>query len=77
MFTAEDHSLLDFESRSWLEEGPKDRQIEFELGLTSAAYYDRLLELIHDPDAYRADPFTIRRLSRMIEPAAGTKGMAG
>lgn len=77
MFTAEDRSILDFESRSWHEGGPKDQLIEFALGLTSAAYYERLLELVHDADAYRADPFTIRRLSRMIEPARGERGVAG
>lgn len=77
MFTTEDHSILDFERRSVLEEGPKDRLIEFELGLTSAAYYERLLELLLDPDAYRADPLTIRRLARMIEPVRGNAGVAG
>jgi len=77
MFTAEDQSILKFESRSWHEGGPKDQLIEFDLGLSAAAYYERLLELIDEPEAYRADPFTIRRLSRMVEPAYGHREIVG
>lgn len=66
MLSREDRAILDFE-RSWfLKPGPKDRAIEFGLGLTSRAYYEALRFLISDPLALEYDPLTVRRLRSMV-----------
>ncbi|MEX1037706.1 MAG: DUF3263 domain-containing protein [Acidimicrobiia bacterium] len=62
-----DRTLLNFE-RGWANQsGPKDRMIEFVLGLTAEAYYARLRELIFDIRARTYDPLTVLRLERLIE----------
>lgn len=61
--------LIDFERSWWLRPGPKDQSIEFDLGLSSAVYYDRLLGVVTRPEAYAHDPLTILRVRSMIEPA--------
>lgn len=69
MLDAMDTSVLDFE-REWASRvGPKDRNIEYVLGLTSEAYYRRLRRLVFDERARAYDPLTMQRLARLIEPA--------
>jgi hypothetical protein len=69
MLSAMDRTLLDFE-RAWVTlKGPKDREIEEELGLMAGAYYERLLLLISDRSARAYDPLTLRRLELLIDPS--------
>ena len=78
MLSDEERVILDFERFSWVDGGPKDALIEFELGLPASDYYERLLALIAKPAAVRSDPLTVKRVSRLIEAADVTRtGAAG
>ncbi len=68
MLDFEERAILDFERSWWLADGAKDRLVEATLGLTSQAYYERLLTLLDDPDARRYDPLTVHRVRALIEP---------
>lgn len=68
MMSAEDRSILEFESRWWHEIGPKDQAIEHRLGLTTAIYYERLIGIVSTPEARRLDPLTVARVRALIEP---------
>jgi Protein of unknown function (DUF3263) len=68
MLTEDDRAILEFERGWWLEPGPKDQAIEFSLGLTAAAYYERLIELSADPAATAFDPLTLARIRATIQP---------
>ena len=74
MLTAEERAILDFERAWWLHPGPKDQTIEFTLGLTSAVFYERLLELLNHPSAFEYDPLTVKRVSGLVEHP-GTCGL--
>jgi hypothetical protein len=69
MLSAEDRSILEFESRWWLEPGPKEQAIEHRLGVDAATYYERLLVIVSAPEARRLDPLTVSRVQAMIEAA--------
>jgi Protein of unknown function (DUF3263) len=75
MLSADERAVLEFESSWWLQPGPKDQAIEFNLGLTAEGYYETLLDLIDRPEAMRHDPLTVKRVLSVIvtssEPAAG------
>jgi len=67
MLTPEERAILDFE-RAWLiEPGPKDQAIEFALGLTASAYYEQLLKLVNNRDAFEYDPLTVKRVRGLVE----------
>lgn len=68
MLSAEDRSILEFESRWWLEPGPKDQAIEHRLGLSAATYYERLITIVFSPEARDLDPLTVARVRALIEP---------
>jgi hypothetical protein len=68
MLSAEDRSILEFESRWWREPGPKDQAIEHRLGLSAATYYERLIAIVFSPEARKLDPLTVARVRAMIEP---------
>lgn len=68
MLSVEDRSILEFESRWWLEPGPKDEAIEHRLGLSAATYYERLIGVVSTPEARRLDPLTVARVRAIIEP---------
>jgi hypothetical protein len=68
MLNDEDRIILEFEQGWWLEPGPKDQAIEFSLGISAAAYYDRLLSIIALSESSRVDPLTVARVRSMIEP---------
>lgn len=70
MLSPDDKAILDFERGWWLEPGPKDQAIEFSLGLTASAYYDRLRDLVLKRQASAYDPLTVRRVRSLIESAA-------
>ncbi len=67
MLGSSDKAILDFERAWWCQPGAKDKAIEFSLGLTSAAYYDRLRRLIELPSALEYDPLTVKRVRRMMD----------
>lgn len=67
MLSDEDRSILEFERGWWLLPGPKDQVIELALGLSAAAYYERLVDLVATTAAYRFDPLTVARVRRLIE----------
>lgn len=67
MLEFEERAILDFERSWWLHDGAKDRLVEATLGLTSLAYYERLLTLLDDPDASAYDPLTVRRVRALID----------
>ena len=69
MLSAEDRSILEFESRWWREPGPKDQAIELRLGLNAATYYERLITIVLSPEARNLDPLTVGRVRAMIEPS--------
>ncbi len=59
-----DRAILDFE-RSWCTRtGPKEAAIRNELGVSGTRYYQRLGELLDDPEAFGYDPLTVKRLRR-------------
>ena len=62
-----DKAILDFERTWWCQPGAKDKAIEFSLGLTSAAYYERLRRLIALSSALEYDPLTVKRVHRMLD----------
>jgi hypothetical protein len=68
MLSHGDRIILEFESRWWLEPGPKDQAIEFTLGLSADLYYERLLDIVSGAEAVLADPITVHRVRAMIEP---------
>ncbi|HEY4606996.1 MAG TPA: DUF3263 domain-containing protein [Acidimicrobiia bacterium] len=67
MLSEEDRTILRFESRWWLEPGPKDQAIEFALGLPAAVYYERLIEIVALAESMSADPLTVARVRAMIQ----------
>lgn len=68
MLNEEDRAILDFERAHWQEPGPKDQAIEMSLGLTAAAYYERLGSIVLGGPALAYDPLTTKRVLTIIEP---------
>jgi len=66
VLTRQERAILDFERTWWVEAGPKDRAIELDLGLTAAAYYERLRALVREPAALAYDPLTVKRVLRIL-----------
>ena len=71
MLQPEERAILDFERTWWIEPGPKDQAIEFALGLSAVAYYERLLKLLKNPGAFEYDPLTVKRVSALVETPTG------
>lgn len=67
MLGSEDRAILDFEQSWWQQPGGKDRAIEFSLGLTAFAYYERLRALVTEPASLSYDPLTVKRVLALIE----------
>ncbi len=67
MLGEDDRAILEFERGWWLEPGPKDQAIEFSLGLTAGAYYERLLAIVADASSFAVDPLTVARIRSMIQ----------
>jgi hypothetical protein len=68
MMSDEDRAILDFEGRWWLEPGPKDQAIEFTLGLSAEAYYERLIAIVAIAESSCIYPLTVARIKAMIQP---------
>lgn len=73
MLTLEDRAILDFERAWWQEPGAKDQAIEFALGLSAAAFYDRLRSLVVLPAALAYDPLTVKRVRTLMEDPLTTE----
>lgn len=73
MLSDEDRAILDFERASWREPGPKDQTIELVLGLTSAAYYERLMAVVSTRAGSAYDPLTAKRVLRLIESVSNSE----
>ncbi len=74
MLTSGDREILDLERTWWTVPGPKEAAIRDRVGMDASAYYRRLGELLHDPEAEAYDPLTVRRLRRAVatgHPSAG------
>jgi len=62
-----DRDILDFERTWWTQPGSKQRAIRERLGISGTRYYQRLNELLEDPDAVQHDPLTVKRVRRLRE----------
>jgi len=62
--TDTDRAILDFERENswWKYPGAKEAEIRERFGLSSTRYYQRLAQLVRDPEAEAYDAFTVRRL---------------
>ena len=56
--------VIDLERTWWREPGTKQNAIRRDLGVSPAAYYAKLADLVTRYDALRYDPLVIRRLRR-------------
>jgi hypothetical protein len=68
MLSNDDRVILDFERSWWLEGGPKDQAIEWNLGLSADVYYAALLRIVFDAAALAYDPLTVKRVRSLVEP---------
>lgn len=73
MLDSEDRAILDFERAWWKEPGAKDQAIEFALGLSAAAFYDRLRFIVATPAAFAYDALTVKRVRTLIEDSHTTE----
>ncbi len=65
MLTSRERRVLDFERSWWKLPGPKDRDINEQLGFSATMYYRVLRKALDKPDALDYDPLTVRRLQRL------------
>lgn len=63
--TDADRMLLDFADRWWQRAGNQHDAIQDELGLTPTRYWQRLNNLLNDPEAEAYRPALVRRLRRV------------
>lgn len=57
-----DTRILSFERGTWRTAGAKEQAIAEMLGITATRYYQRLNELIDNPEALKFDPVLVKRL---------------
>jgi hypothetical protein len=57
--------MLAFEKQWWKYAGAKEAAIRELFDMTATRYYQRMNELIDDPDAMVAEPVLIRRLGEL------------
>lgn len=60
-----DRAILDFERGWWKAKGRKEAAILELFGLSGVRYYQVLVRLMDDPDAYAYDAMLIKRLRRL------------
>jgi Protein of unknown function (DUF3263) len=70
MLSDADKALLDLESRRFRQSGRKVAAIVEELGLSQVRYYQRLNQLIDDPEALAYSPVLVNRLRRLRDQRA-------
>lgn len=72
MLTSADRAILDLESEQWRLRARKEQAIETRLGIKSTAYYQRLLALLDEPDAWAYAPALVKRLrAQRSDPRLG------
>lgn len=64
-----DLAILQLEQRHYRRIGAKHAAIRDELGITPTRYFQRLNELLDDPEAVAVAPVVVRRLQRVRERA--------
>lgn len=62
MLTDEDKQIIDLAKEFPRWSGVMDARINDELGMTSAAYFQRLIYLSRQPEAIEYDPVTVNRV---------------
>lgn len=62
-----DRDILDFERTWWTQPGSKQRAIREQLGISGTRYYQRLSQLLDEPEALAYDPLTVKRGRRLRE----------
>jgi hypothetical protein len=70
MLSDADKALLELESRRFRQSGRKVAAIEEQLGLSEVRYYQRLNQLIDDPEALAYSPVLVNRLRRLRDKRA-------
>lgn len=63
--TEQEKAILEFERGWWTLDDQRDMVIEERFGLSSAAYYEVLNDLVDRADAMQHDPLVVRRLRRL------------
>lgn len=67
---ATDRAILSFENEWWRHSGTKERLIHERFGLSSIRYYQRLNQLLDDPQALAEQPALVNRLLRVRDARA-------
>lgn len=70
MLSEHDRQLLDFEARRFRQAGRKEAAIRELFDLSAIRYYQRLNQLLDDPEALAYAPTLINRLRRLREKRA-------
>lgn len=65
-----DRAILAFESEWWRNAGNKDRVIRERFGLSATRYYQRLNNLLDEPEALAQQPTLVNRLLRLRDSRA-------
>ncbi len=70
MLSEQDQKLLDFEARRFRQAGRKEAAIREQFDLSAIRYYQRLNQLLDDPDALAYSPSLVNRLRRLRDKRA-------
>jgi hypothetical protein len=70
MLSDADKALLELEARRFRQPGRKVAAIDEKLGLSEVRYYQRLNQLIDDPEALAYSPVLVNRLRRLRDKRA-------
>lgn len=65
-----DRAILAFENERWRYPGNKERAVQEQFGLSLTRYYQRLNQLLDDPEAMRLQPALVKRLQRVRDARA-------
>ncbi|KEI45388.1 DUF3263 domain-containing protein [Saccharopolyspora rectivirgula] len=65
-----DRAILAFENEHWRYPGNKERAVQEQFGLSLTRYYQRLNQLLDDPEAMRLQPALVKRLQRVRDARA-------
>lgn len=72
-----DRAILDFERQWWRVPGSKEQAISDRFSLSTTRYYQLLNGLIDMPEALEYDPMVVKRLQRIRDHRARSRGRAG
>jgi hypothetical protein len=70
-------AILQMESRHYRRIGAKHAAIRDELGISPTRYFQRLNQLLDDPEAIAVAPMVVRRLQRVRDRAAEQRRRRG